>query len=282
MVAPDPFHPHPRDIMTKPEPALRWLSQTFGPALASALRQTPIPPALLMAIAWQETGLLWGPCIGKRPPEEILALCVGDTLDAPQRSAFPRSRAELEAWPQGAEMFKQARAALLKLGQTHPAYARVARNPDKFCHGFGLFQRDIQAFKTHPAYFLEQSWATFEGTANMAVSVLQSKLRVLYGPGKTKLSTSECIYLAIAYNQGHANTALGPRQRFKQGFKDSSGVYYGEHIAAVLPLAEKIWAERSITAREVPRRAPEIKSFRPAAPWPSAAWSGPGNLAACG
>jgi hypothetical protein len=268
--------------MTKPEPALRWLKQTFGRALERAVRQTPLSPALLMAIAWQETGLLWGPWIGKRTPEEILALCVGDTLDAPQRSAFPRNRAEMEAWPQGAEMFKLARAALVQLAATNRAYAPAARNADKFCHGFGMFQRDIQAFRTHPGYFLEQRWATFDGTANMAVSVLQSKLRVLYGPGKARLSTSECIYLAIAYNQGHANTGLAPRQRYKQGYRDSSGIYYGEHIAAVLPLAEKIWAETATPQTATPRRAPEIKSFSYATPWPLAAWQEPGNLSACG
>jgi hypothetical protein len=268
--------------MTKPEPALRWLKQTFGRELKRALRQTPIPPALLMAIAWQETGLLWSRWAGKRSPKEILSLCVGDTLDAPQRSAFPRSRAELEAWPQGQQMFKLARAALLKLGHANAAYARSARNPDKFCHGFGLFQRDIQAFKTNPHYFLSQQWATIEGTAEMAVSVLMAKLRVLYGPGKSKLTSTECIYLAIAYNQGKAKTGLGPRQRFKQGFKDSSGVYYGEHIAAVLPLAEKIWAENVNAEPQTPQRAPETKAFSSAACWPQAAWQEPGSLFACG
>ena len=140
-------------------------------------------------------------------------------------------------------MFGVARSALEQLGKVDATYARVARNPDKFCHGFGMFQRDIQAFKTDPDFFLAKRWETFEGTAAMAVSMLQAKLRVLYGAGKLTLSASECVYLAIAYNQGRANTGLGPRQRYKQGFKDASGIYYGEHIAAVLPLAEKIWAE---------------------------------------
>ncbi len=268
--------------MTKPEPALRWLKLTFGRALERAVRQTPLPPALLMAIAFQETGLIWGPLIGQRSPEAILALCVGDTLDAPQRSAFPRNRAELEAWPRGADMFQLARAALVQLAAANKAYAPAARNRDKFCHGFGLFQRDIQAFKTNPDYFLERRWATIEGTAGMAASVLQAKLRVLYGPGKTKLSTTECIYLAIAYNQGRANTGLGPRQRFRQGYKDASGIYYGEHIAAVLPLAERIWAETVKPDAASPRPAPEIKSFRPGSTSWRTARPQPDTRSACG
>jgi hypothetical protein len=145
--------------MTNPEHGLRWLNQNFGTQLAQATAKTPIPPALLMAIAWQETGLLWGKWISAKSPEDILALCVGDTLDAPRRSAFPRSRTELEAWPQGKPMFEVARAALVQVGKADASYASAARNPNKFCHGFGMFQLDIQAFRTNPDYFLKRTWA---------------------------------------------------------------------------------------------------------------------------
>ncbi len=40
-----------------------------------------------------------------------------------------------------------------------PAYSKVAKLPHKFCHGYGIFQYDLQFFLTDPDYFLAGSLA---------------------------------------------------------------------------------------------------------------------------
>ena len=46
----------------------------------------------------------------------------------------------------------------------------------------------------------------------------------------------EKVYVAIAYNRGSVNFSRG----FKQGYKDESGKYYGEHIWSYLQLVKSI------------------------------------------
>ena len=53
---------------------------------------------------------------------------------------------------------------------------------------------------------------------------------------KTTLSDTEKVYVAIAYNTGRANPALG----FKQGYRSDDGKYYGENIVEYLALAQSI------------------------------------------
>jgi hypothetical protein len=59
--------------------------------------------------------------------------------------------------------------------------------------------------------------------------------RSLYWSNKTALSDTEKVYVAIAYNCGHAD----PRSGFQQGFR-SDGRYYGENIFEYLRLAQQI------------------------------------------
>jgi hypothetical protein len=55
------------------------------------------------------------------------------------------------------------------------------------------------------------------------------------GLGKKKtLSDDEMVYVSIAYNAG----GFDPKKGLKQGFKDSSGKYYGELMAQYLALAK--------------------------------------------
>jgi hypothetical protein len=59
----------------------------------------------------QETFEVWGGLFQtSMSTDDILALCVGDTFDAPNRSAFPPTK--LIAVPDGQQMFDIARAAL--------------------------------------------------------------------------------------------------------------------------------------------------------------------------
>jgi hypothetical protein len=223
-------------MTTKKQAAMVWMNKTFGDDITAALDGTPIPPKLLIAIGIQETYYIWQKLYLNGTVDDVLSVCVGDTLDYPKRStAWPRNRADLEAHPRGAEMFTIARAALERLAKVNSGYATAAKNPDKFCHGFGMFQYDIQFFRTDPDFFLNRTWATWPGTLGRGVAELKSKLVELFGAGKTILSHDEQVYLGIAYNRGAKRTKTDiPTRKFKQGHKDSSGVFYGEHIDANL------------------------------------------------
>lgn len=216
------------------EDGIRWLRKNFGDKINTAIAGTPFTANLVVAIALQETGFIWKPQSKKLKPDEVLALCVGDTLDYPKRTAFPRTRDALEQKPRGKEMFKVARAALVNLGTINKTYKKIAKaNQNKMCHGFGMFQYDLQFFLDDPDYFIDRDWANFDGTVGHCAKELKSKLIRVYGKDKKSLTDKEQVYVAIAYNKGSADTSKG----FKQGYKDDSGVYYGEHIDEYLKLA---------------------------------------------
>lgn len=222
---------------TAKQDAMIWMNKTFGADIDAALAGTPIPKKLVIAIGIQETFYIWAKMYKMAKPEEVLAVCIGDTIDFPRRaSAWPRDRKQLELHPQGKKMFKIAREALARIAEIVPSYKASLANPDKFCHGFGMFQYDIQFFeKKDTNYFLNGDWATWKGTLGKGVSELKSKLTELYGAGKNSLSHDETVYLGIAYNRGAKRTKADmATKKFKQGFKDSDGVFYGEHIDANL------------------------------------------------
>ena len=62
-------------------------------------------------------------------------------------------------------MFEIARQGLVDMAEHIPAYRGAASRPDKFCHGFGIFQLDLQFFKTEPDYFLSRRYADFDAGA---------------------------------------------------------------------------------------------------------------------
>ena len=213
-----------------------WLKKNFGTKIDAAVAGTPFSRNLICAIAMQETSYIWRRVIDTKTTAEVLALCVGDVIDAPSRTAFPETRAKLEAFVQGKEMFAVARKALETIAEIDAGYKKAFNNPDKFCRGYGMFQYDLQFFKDNVenrAYFLKKKWAKFDGTLEKCISELEAKLEKVYGPGKTTLNRNEGVYVAIAYNKGSADIS----KDFKQGHKDKSGKYYGEYIDEFLTLA---------------------------------------------
>lgn len=226
--------------MTAVQDAMVWMNKNFGAEMDATVKNTPITKSLLIAIGIQETYYIWAKMYKTAAkPEDVLAVCVGDTIDFPNRSsAWPKNRADLEAHPKGKEMFKVARAALERIAKINSGYAASVKIPDKFCHGFGMFQYDIQFFDKDRDYFLNGGWATWKGTLSRGMAELIDKAAALY-PGKKVLSHDESVYLGIAYNQGAARTKKNmATKKFKQGFKDKSGVYYGEYIDKYLKVAE--------------------------------------------
>jgi hypothetical protein len=216
-----------------------WFKHEFRQEINASLTKSLFSIDLITALAMQETSFIWGSLAGKGLLRaEILPLCTGDTLDSPNRSAFPKTRTELENDAQGKVMFVIAREALLALGKWFAQYKRLAKkNKNKFCHGFGIFQYDLQHFKSeNQQFFLEKKWHDFETCLQFCLSELDKALARTYSGGKSTLSDKEMVYVAIAYNCGKANL----NKDFKQGYRDSDGIYYGEHIWNYLQLAKQV------------------------------------------
>jgi hypothetical protein len=212
---------------------IAWFKATFGTRILQAVAGTPFDIDMLTAVACQETGPIWSRLRRQGlPVSRVLALCVGDTLDADAgRRAFPRTAADLRAWqPGGRQMFAQARQALVDMAAHIPGYERVARDPDKFCHAFGIFQYDLQFFKTNPDYFLRGGYADFPTCAALCVAELTEGLHRLGWQGRAQLSDLEMACVAIAYNTGRCDPSLG----LQQGYRDADGKYYGELFYAFL------------------------------------------------
>lgn len=218
-----------------------WFKATFGAQMQQAVAGTPFDIDMLTAVACQETGPVWSVLRRKDlPAAEILKLCVGDTLDADRgRRAFPQTAGDLRDWqPGGRQMFDLAHQALVDMARYIPGFSGVAASPDKFCHAFGVFQCDLQFFKTNPAYFLQGGYADFPTCAALCVDELKQGLSRLDWQGRTRLSDTEMAYVAIAYNTGRCDPSLG----LKQGYRNGDGQYYGELFYAFLQQARAVGA----------------------------------------
>ncbi len=218
---------------------LVWFKQTFAGRIVPALADTPLTLDLIVALACQETGFVWSKLRRDGLSEaELLALCVGDTIDARADGSgrpFPKHRADLLTHPRGAEMFAIARAALVEMAAHIPGYERSVANPDKFCHGFGLFQRDLQHFPADPDYFLDRRWARFEQTLEHCTRELRRCLHVLGVRDATRLDDERLAQVAIVYNTGR----FRPERGLRQGHFDGQR-YYGESVLAYLRLAKTV------------------------------------------
>jgi len=125
------------------------------------------------------------------------------------------------------------------MGQFIAVYHKIAKaNPDKFCHGFGIFQYDLQFAKAgvDPDYFLNRDWFDFGKCLTKALHELKGGLAKAGVAGKPVLTPEELAHVAIAYNTGSFNPAKG----LKQGFKDASGKFYGELIFSYILLAQTV------------------------------------------
>lgn len=219
----------------KTREAIAWFKRTFGSRVTDGVRGTPFSVDLITAIATQETCYIWSPLVAKGLSEsDVLRLCVGDTLDADKgRNAFPQTKADLFAAARGDEMFVVARQAVVEMARQIPGYEFALRNQNKFCHGFGIFQYDIQFFKSNPEWFLGKRWTEFGSClAQLLVELKEALARQRWSDKKT-LTDAEQVFVAIAYNKGIADPARG----FKQGH-ESDGRYYGENIQEYLRIAQ--------------------------------------------
>ena len=216
--------------------SIQWFKQTFRTQLQNATQQTPYSIDLLCALAYQETGYIWSSMAGKLSLDEIALLSVGDTLDTPNRKAFPKNKQALLNAPNGAAMFAIAREQLVKMAKHVKGYSGAVANPNKFCHGFGIFQYDLQHYLTNPTYFLEKKWSDVDTCFSHCIEELNAAKARQGWRSKTALTDEEKVFVAIAYNKGSANLSKG----FKQGFKSADGKFYGENIFEYLRLSQSI------------------------------------------
>jgi hypothetical protein len=215
-----------------------WFKEKFGARIRTAVAGTVFDTDMLTALACQETGSLWN--VMRRDPaltvDRIAALCCGDTLDADKgRGAFPRFKADLVAVPDGARMFDIARQALLAMAAHVPGYEFALNRPNKFAHGYGVFQYDLQFFLTNPSYFLEKRYEIFENSLERALGELKTGQKKLGLQGRSSITDLEFCQIAIAYNTGGFDPAQGLRQGHKDGTK-----FYGEFIRDFLVLARTV------------------------------------------
>jgi hypothetical protein len=138
--------------------------------------------------------------------------------------------------PNGQEMFGIARQALVDMAQFIPGFKGVVKNPNKFCHGYGIFQFDLQFFKTEPDYFLQKRYAVFADCLAKAIGELRNAQSRAGLKSKTTLTDMQMAAVAIAYNTG----GFVPSNGLKQGFKDSAGKFYGENFFEFLRLAHTV------------------------------------------
>jgi hypothetical protein len=226
----------PQSAMSK---AIAWFKKQFGPQITAATKGTPFHLDFMTALALQETYEVWGRAYKRgKTPADTLQLCVGDILDATggrDPKAFPQSRQVLEKAKDGPRMFKIARQALEDMAQVATEYKKYLKNKDKFCHAFGIFQYDIQAFKKDPDYFLNKEWGDLDKCIAKCLAELNAKWKKIY-PKKKTLNDTELVYVAIAYNKGSANITKDFKQGYK-GKKDSK--YYGQYIDEYMRLSKK-------------------------------------------
>jgi hypothetical protein len=215
---------------------IRWFKKTFHRQISTETPDTQFSLDLLVAIAAQETGNIWAPLHDQVSVEKLLELCVGDVLDSDNgRKAFPPTKADLLAVQRGDEMFAIARDALVQMAVYVPGYASSAKKPNKFCHGFGIFQYDLQFFKVDPEYFLERRWRRFGASLAKCLEELGAAARRIGLANRLALTDLERVHVAIAYNSG----SFKPSKGLQQGYFDGKQ-FYGERVMDFLRLSRTV------------------------------------------
>src|SRR5258708_23551591 len=102
-----------------------------------------------------------------------------------------------------------AREAFITLVGFNHGYNGAAHNLDKFCHGYGIFQYDIQFFRrTNPNFFLQKTWFDFDQCLALCLNELKYVAVSLFA-GKTSLTDQQLTYVAIGYNTWASKVKVG-------------------------------------------------------------------------
>lgn len=218
---------------------IAWFKQSFGSDLIGSLAGTPISFDLVAAIAYQETGDVWGRLRSKLSKRDVLRLCVGDTIGQPKRTAFPKNKAALVAVPQGQKMFDLAHQYLIDMANAtgDASYLHAAQDPDKLVHAFGIFQYDLQSFKKDPDFFLNEEWSDIAECVKRMMAELSAAIANIGLKGRSSLTDEQSCFVAIIYNEGFGN--FDETKGLKQGHSDGK-LFYGEYIDQYLKIAHNV------------------------------------------
>jgi hypothetical protein len=232
-----PFHLGGFQMAIKDE--ITWFKEHFAADIIPALTGTPLSFDLVCAIAFQESGELWSKLRLHLPREEVLRLSVGDTLDEPNRSAFPKNKDALIAAPRGQQMFDLAHQLLIEMGDGTgiEVYKHLGRRPEKFVHGYGIFQYDLQFFRRDPDFFLTQRWKDINACVDKLMLELRNALQQLGFSDKPSLTDLQSAFVGIVYNTGFGN--FREAKGLKQGHNDGR-LFYGENIDRFLKIAHDV------------------------------------------
>jgi hypothetical protein len=221
---------------------IRWFKEHFHAEIEAKVAGTVFDLDMLTAIACQETGEIW-PVLRQESGlsvAQIVALCVGDTLD--RGRTFPRNKRDLISAPDGQKMFDIARKALVDMAVHIRSYQGAAAHPDKFVKGFGIWQFDLQFFKagdkeSDPEFFLDKKYEQVAGTLDKAIIELREALKKTPFANKPSLSDVEMASVAIAYNTG----SFKPSRGLNQGFQAPGDPRtYGEHVFDFIRLSKTV------------------------------------------
>ncbi|MEC5292504.1 SH3 domain-containing protein [Aurantimonas sp. C2-6-R+9] len=160
-----------------------------------------------------------------------------------------KNKAELINYASGKEMFVVARTALEAMAGYINGYESAVANKNKFCHGFGVFQRDLQFFVEDPGYFIGRRYEIYSETLAHCLKELTRGMYKLGLDGHGPLSDADFCKVAIAYNTGDYKTSKGLKQGHFDGTK-----YYGEHIADYLVKVRSVPIAKSPPELSLPGR----------------------------
>ena len=181
--------------------AIRWFKSHFHRRIDTAVAGTPFTVDMLTAIACQETGHFWNILRNRMTTAEVLALCVGDTLDATKgRKAFPKTKADLLAKPNGQQMFDIARKALVDMSQFISGFQRCRIEPEQVLPWLRHISVRSAVLPRGSDYFLQQRYADFEASLAKALEELKSKQRKIGLSGRTTVTELEVDVRATMLN----------------------------------------------------------------------------------
>ena len=152
--------------------SIGWLKANFRPAFTAAVANSPFSIDTLCAIACQETANVWFNWMGKKTPEEILALCVFDASgDFPgtSRSAFPRNTAAFR------NRFGDAFTDAL-IAEANASRKVRGLGPKPWVYkGYGIFQYDLQHVVTDESFFKMKQWQSMDICLQKVMKELSTK-----------------------------------------------------------------------------------------------------------
>lgn len=154
-----------------------FLLANFDNEFTNATNGTAFNKKHLVAIACQETAIMWVNWIGKYDASTILKRCVldgtGDTKDTiGGRSAFPKNKENFLT------KFPQSDLDMLIEEGNKTRQLRGLNSATVLYKGYGLWQYDLQYILTDKDFFLQKQWYSMDECLKRVMKELNSKYAI--------------------------------------------------------------------------------------------------------